>query len=146
VPPKSSAYDCFYTNTGKLNYNYMDWWYDYLVCRSQYRMKIENVTTSQGYPAPKCCCEYDKSLPKSNDVATILATTCYFSQGTGTINRWSVMRYGPDLTCNSDSYLYNTTIFNNGVDTVYSCCQPKHIEIPTTAAPRTGDQTTPDRE
>ncbi|KAG5666304.1 hypothetical protein PVAND_017855 [Polypedilum vanderplanki] len=144
APPKTSALECFYVNTGKLNYNYMDWWTKELVCRSNYKMKIENVTTSQGNLEPKCCCELEKTLPQPTAVRTILAATCYFKEGTGTLSRWSLMKFGVDLACESDSYLYNTTIFYNGADNVYSCCQPKDQDIPTTAAPPTGDLSTPD--
>lgn len=116
-----------------------------VTCRPQYKMKIENVTDSQGNLDEMCCCHYEKTLPEPRDMPTVFASICYFAEITNKLSRWSVMRYGRDLMCTDEQYMVNTTYFVNGTDQVYSCCQPKEKDVPTTLAPNP-DETTPDRK
>ncbi|XP_070497163.1 mucin-5AC-like [Chironomus tepperi] len=139
---KSAALECVYHKNGSLNIDFMEWYSSTVGCRSQYIMqKVQVLSSDNNKMYTKICCEYSSSLPFDPSVPPLIAPTCYFSSRTAELARWSIELSGPDIVCNAGFYMYNATIFWNGKDTGFSCCQPVGKPIPTmksattTAAP-----------
>lgn len=133
--------ECVYLRDGTLKVNYMDYCEDNPICRSQQVMK---QARRNGYD--RCCCQEDKSLPPSISTIKLKAMNCAFKTD-GSIHRWSIIRYGSDLVCDTGFKIQQLMFYENEAETNMACCVedvPETTTVPseTTSTTAGSSQTT----
>jgi hypothetical protein len=129
---------CSFDADGSLLMTYMENCKPNIVCRDQ-----EETVRKSVNDVDKCCCNFNKDLPKNENVpnATVLAPKCSYSKN-GQVNAQALARAGNDLTCikadNLMNYDVTTSVNPNDKDEAMSCCLRKDFTTIATTLPTKG--------
>jgi hypothetical protein len=92
-----------------------------LICRSREMLVEQKATAIDGSTVSLCCCDSRPDLPPTQLNVSITAPKCHFDTN-GNIVVYSVILYGPELTCDDTDELKNYTMEMSSGNQTMSCC------------------------